>query len=74
MGSWLQSKLLDMVPGNAARKVSAGLQNQPQPAAQPAAAPQPDGHTTSGLDYAMQQHADQIHPVNRAPRLRTSFD
>lgn len=24
-----------------------------------------DGHTTSGLDHAMQLHADSIHPVKR---------
>lgn len=26
-----------------------------------------DGHTTSGLDRAMQQHADQQHPVASPP-------
>lgn len=25
--------------------------------------PAPDGHTTAGLDAAMQAHANQVHPV-----------
>ena len=25
-----------------------------------------DGHTTSGMDHAMQKHADRMHPVKRS--------
>lgn len=34
---------------------------------------QGDGHTTSGLDAAMQAHADKVHPVpSPPPKLRVS--
>lgn len=47
----IRNKVLDMVPGDAARKVNAALGGKN------------DGHTTSGMDAAMQAHADQQHPV-----------
>lgn len=30
------------------------------------------GHTTSGLDQAMQDHADKLHPVNSATKIGRS--
>lgn len=49
----LKGALLSAVPGDAARKVGSALG---------------DGHTTSGLDAAMQTQANKLHPVGAAPR------
>jgi hypothetical protein len=32
-----------------------------------------DGHTTSGMDAAMQKHADEIHPVNGVGKSDQKF-
>lgn len=53
-GDYLKGKILDAVPGDAARKVSTAIGGT-----------QGDGHTTSGLDQAMQNHADKLHPVRK---------
>lgn len=52
-GDSIKGAILDVVPGDAARKLSSAM----------------DGHTTSGLDRAMQSHADQEHPVGSNPRI-----
>ena len=54
----LRDTILDMVPGDAARKLSTAIGNA-------GAGGKNDGHTTSGMDLALQNHADKMHPVDR---------
>ena len=53
LGESLTNFILDRVPGDAARKTRDAMSHG-------------DGHTTSGLDQAMQDHADKVHPVGGA--------
>lgn len=47
----LRDSILGLIPGDAANKVSAAMNNA-------------TAGTTSGLDKAMQAHADEKHPVS----------
>lgn len=58
IGDTIRSAVMDMVPGNAANKINAAVGGKN------------DGHTTSGMDAAMQAHADQQHPVNVPTKTR----
>lgn len=67
IGDYLNKKIMDAVPGDAARKVSTALSDANARAAadkakQKPATPASDGHTTSGLDRVMQTLADTLHP------------
>lgn len=48
----LKDAILGVIPGDAARKVSSAMG---------------DGHTTSGLDSAMQAQANKLHPAPTWP-------
>ena len=51
-GDALTNFVLGRVPGDAARKSRDAMSGGRN-----------DGHTTSGMDAAMQDHADKVHPV-----------
>lgn len=56
-GDTLKNAILDVVPGDAARKISNAL----------------TPGTTSGIDSAMQAHADRQHPVGPTRRADGSI-
>lgn len=53
IGGAIKGAILDMIPGDAARKI-------------PNAMAGTTTGTTSGLDAAMQAHANQVHPLSPA--------
>lgn len=54
----LKNAILGAAPGDATNKVNAALGGNN------------DGHTTSGMDAAMQAHANKVHPVSGITRRK----
>lgn len=56
VGDAIRNAALDVVPGDAARKIPAAMSGA-------------TAGTTSGMDAAMQAHADKMHPVTSGPTV-----